>query len=199
MRKFLFVVVILFVIIGVITYNKSSQKFHIRANEGLAIATLKSFSTSQILFQASAMIDTNNNGVGEFGFIQELAGEKGRLIEPQSPLVSSSLMPDKNGIATKAGYHFCVYLPGSEGYKNAISETMTMLPTKNKEAAKLQEKHYIFYAWPVKYEKTGKYTFCITENNKVYSSDIKSTGKNKPSIEAYTPSNSTWKIIDFDK
>jgi hypothetical protein len=51
----------------------------IPGNEMAAIASLKNISSAQAQCQASGVIDSNNNGQGEYGFFAELAGRSTRV------------------------------------------------------------------------------------------------------------------------
>ena len=46
----------------------------IASNEASAIGTLRTISTAQAQLQATAVIDSNGNGAGEYGFFAELSG-----------------------------------------------------------------------------------------------------------------------------
>ncbi|WP_372366273.1 hypothetical protein [Candidatus Uabimicrobium sp. HlEnr_7] len=136
------------------------------ANEASAMATLKSITTSQMLFQSSNAVDQNQNGMGEYAFLQELTGQinvRGTNA-PASPGYLSSFNFEQ-GIAAKSGYYFYCYLPGTDtaiGEKNFSGEL-------NESAATLQEQSFVVYAWPESHGSTGNRVFAINQNGEIIS------------------------------
>ena len=68
--ELMIVVAIIAIIASIAIPNLLSARLN--ANESAAIATLKNISSAQSQCQASAVIDANGNGAGEYGFFGEL-------------------------------------------------------------------------------------------------------------------------------
>lgn len=137
----------------------------LKANESSAIATLRTIATSQAMFQSAGVLDQNENGSGEYGFLQELTGQqnlRGKNHAIPSPYVSS--MNFRDGIAEKSGYYFYCYLPGSGGKamgeKNAADEA-------DADAVSLQESNFVVYAWPVTYGNSGERVFAVNQEGEI--------------------------------
>ncbi len=141
------------------------------ANETMAIATLTSLRTVQAEFRQACVVDQDKNGVGEYGLLQELAGgavprggvsgrTPGEFISQQLGSVAS------NGIATKDGYSFLVYLPTSAGV--ARNEGQFTVGRGTAAFAPLQETWWCCYAWPTNRGQTGNRAFCVNQTGVVY-------------------------------
>lgn len=52
------------------------------ANEGAAVAALRSISTAQVAFQAAGIVDANGDGTGDFGTLEELGTLENANSEP---------------------------------------------------------------------------------------------------------------------
>lgn len=155
------------------------------ANENAAVGCLKSLCTSQYEFQNKKRVDQDRDGIGEFGFIQELAG----ISKVRSKNITDSLIAHEelatsasanNGIATYKGYCFACYLPSSKEYLRESAPITKMTLTKT--AIDMQEKDFLIYAWPENYGSTGIKTFVINNNGQVFVSGNSKTcysGKSK--------------------
>ncbi len=144
-----------------------------KANEKSAIAALKSLATAQTMFQYSAAVDQDDDGTGEFGFIQELAGVvnlRGKSAPVDTSYISKELgfsASNNYGIAIKNGYCFLCYLPSSE--TSWINEAVPLITINSKHAINAQENKYIIYAWPQNYGSSGTRAFSVTESGEIYS------------------------------
>lgn len=158
------------------------------ANESAAIGALRSISTSQALFQNGNYLDRNQNGSGEYAFLQELTGQRGRLERAVEPyFLTKSLEPNYRGVAQKSGYYFRMYLPGSKGFENAIAESAKLSDNANDDAISNQEARFICYAWPIQYGRTGKRAFCVTESGIILATDNNTqrySGNVEPTVNA---------------
>jgi len=93
------------------------------SNETAAIATLRNLAACQSRFRASGAVDTDGDGIGEFGTIRELAGSvplrtaAGRPGGTLSPPVLSPALErvTTEGWVEKSHYAFAVFLPRSGG------------------------------------------------------------------------------------
>ena len=129
-----FTLIELIIVIGIIAIvaaisipNLLASKLN--ANETAAIATMRHIVSSQAQIAATAKIDADRDGRGEYGTFLELSGavgvrqgfvagppsasdfsRKGEILNP--PILSSLFARvDANGFTTKAGYAFMLYLP----------------------------------------------------------------------------------------
>jgi len=144
------------------------------ANETSALATLKMISTGQEQFKNAVCVDVNVNGVGEYGFLQELAGTSpcrtaGGLDGPTNaaaPFIPRIMgMTDVQGRVMKSGYYFKLYLPGKEQAVSAGAR----VPAGDAGLAAARETRYCVYAWPIEFGRTGYRAFFIDMQGQPYS------------------------------
>jgi len=156
-----------------------------RANEFAAIATLKNISSAQAQCQASGVIDVDKDGKGEYGTFGELSGHQairdggGKTITP--PVLSRAFAGvDKDGIVTRSGYHFRIFLPQQDG--KGVAEGGGRRKQVDADRA---ETLWCCYAWPVEEGKTGARTFVITQTGDVLVVAKGYSGKRRaPSVSA---------------
>ena len=137
----------------------------VTANQSAATATMRSaIFPAQIQFQAGAYNDSDANGVGRYGFINELSGnvavagaEAGDLQLIMGPLAQP------NEPAQAVGYYFKVYLPHGKGraFKNAKQIRNAQLNAEGD-----MEMRFIVYAWPISAE-TGRQIFAMTQDGQI--------------------------------
>ena len=138
------------------------------ANESAAIATLRNLCSAQAQLSAQATLDADGDGLGEYGFLGELAGARdlrglGERLEP--PVLSSAfgvLEDDGNGdgVVQRSGYWFQVWLPGRSG--GAVAEPVS--PEAAVEVhADNAEIAWCAYAWPVEPGATGNRVFFVNQ------------------------------------
>jgi len=169
----LMIVVAIIAIIAAIAIPQLLRS-RISSNETAAIGSLTTLRTVQAQFQQAIVVDQDGNGIGEYGLFQELTGaEIARgAINPRTPgeFISQELgAVDANGIATKAGYDFLIYLPTAAGA--AVSEGDLGVPLPNVEVAAdapHQEVRWACYAWPVSRTETGNRAFAVNQTGTVY-------------------------------
>lgn len=162
----------------------------IQANEGSAMATLRSLCTSQVQMMKSAIVDQDQDGTGEYGFIQEMAGTaniRGKDEKISLPFMQTALgetAAKNNGVAMKSGYYFYCYLPGNERAIGEQAGKMPALSPGDSNAINLQETYFVIYAWPVEPGKTGNRAFVIDQSGEVLAcNDPNYTLANKPNPE----------------
>ena len=80
----------------------------LNANESAAIATLKNVGNAQRDFRERCVRDRDGDGRGEYGGFGEMAGAT-------PPLLSSAFARVVDGLVTRSGYCFCVWLPARGG------------------------------------------------------------------------------------
>ena len=145
-------------------------------NEISARTNLSMFHFEQGLKLKYGYVDQDGDGVLEYNFLQELAEmAPPRATGPKHPYYH---MPHEtfeakkygkvsaDGIATTEGYHYRAYLPSASG--TPIGET-NPLPAPNAADADLQEKAFIFYAWPATAGTGGQKCFVINQEGIIYS------------------------------
>lgn len=80
------------------------------ANESSAIGAMRTISSAEASFQAAAALDADDNGIGEYGTLAQLAGE-------DPPYIDDAL-----GSGTKQGYAF-VATPDAADAENGYTAT----------------------------------------------------------------------------
>ena len=171
--ELMIVVAIIAIIASIAIPNLLSARLN--ANESAAIATLKNISSAQAQCQASGVIDTNNNGAGEYGYFAELAGgvvTRGG-IQPITPPVLSNAFGnvDVNSQVVRSGYIFQMYLP--DNLSQGIAEDATPggdIGNDNGVDPARAEVLWCCYAWPSAFGNSGKRTFFINQGGDVLAS-----------------------------
>ena len=170
--ELMIVVAIIAIIASIAIPNLVSAR--LSANESAAIATLKSLSSAQAQAQATAVIDANQNGAGEYGFFAELAGgsparndESGGLgtefLDP--PSLSPAFATLSNSMVLRSGYIFQVYLPSAAGA--AVPEAPTGGAGGISIGASNAETQWCAYAWPSVFGNSGIRTFFVNQSGDV--------------------------------
>jgi prepilin-type N-terminal cleavage/methylation domain-containing protein len=141
------------------------------ANETSTIGSLRSLASSQAEFQARQIVDQDADGLGEYGFLQELAGTvipRGGVGTLDPPSISQSLgNVDATGVATKGGYVYVMFLPGGAGAE--IQEPpLGAFPGANAADANFEETRWCCYAIPQTIRNTGNRAFVINQQAEVY-------------------------------
>jgi len=193
----LMIVVAIIAIIAAIAIPKLLSA-RISANESAAIATLRSIAAAQQQFQASAAIDTNADGGGEYGYFGELsgidpmrvynggvgpaaaaaAGGAADILDP--PFLATAFgdvrTDSTNGAVTRQGYMFKIFLPGPNPLGAAVSG-FGEDPTGGGSAQIANigsdncEVFWCAYAWPETAGKTGTRAFFINQEGDVIQHD----------------------------
>lgn len=171
----------------------------ITANETAAIATLKAIGSAQAEARSGNWIDSDSNGVGEYGFLQELSGVRNtrqdtdgdRVADDEGPAALSRPILqvafgglDGNGQLLRSGYLFRVYLPRSgPRFEGERSVTSSYRRVHAGEA----ENYWAVYAWPRTYGSTGKRAFFMNQTGQILACKNDRTrysGSNSPSSSA---------------
>jgi len=132
------------------------------ANESAAAATLKSgIFPAEIQFQAGGYTDVDQDNIGEYGFLPELAG--GRNVGPDASIKLSLLSPQfAEPDAEVNGYRFTIFL--ADGMDGAVGDQAEPLPA---EGTDQRERSFIAYAWPVD-DSTGHRMFALDVHGMIY-------------------------------
>lgn len=143
------------------------------ANETAAIATSRNAISALAQIQATAKVDEDRDGVGEFaGFLEMSGGAVGRMAsgKPLNPPVLSSAFRTltKDGEAYRNGYLYRVYLPDARG--NGIGEGPEgFLP--GQISPDLAETTWCMYAWPAVGGEAGQKTYFTNQAGDVLATE----------------------------
>lgn len=162
--ELMIVVAIIAIIASIAIPNLLSARLN--ANESAAIATLKNISSAQSQCQASAVIDVNNNGTGEYGFFGELSGAqtvRGGSQRISPPVLSTAFGNVANSIVTRSGYAFQMFLPDDAAA--GVAEDATGGDTTNDNGVDPGQAETLWccYAWPQVFGNSGKRTFFVNQ------------------------------------
>lgn len=147
----------------------------ITANETAAMATVRGLVQAQLAFQARREADLNGNGLGEFGTFGEMSGNVPvraaaggtRFLEPG--VVNPSFRSiSAAGEMLRNGYYYRIYLPDAAG--DGLVELAgggAALPVDPQNA----EAGWCVYAWPQKYDTTGRRCFFVNQGGDVLFSE----------------------------
>jgi hypothetical protein len=148
------------------------------ANEANAIAALRQIAAAQDAFLAAKACDVDQDGVAEYGLLREMSGTiRVRTAADAStagPLVQPSLLPAAFGASNddsdlpRSGYLFHVMLPGAAGIGVPERSQGALAQALNID---LSETTWCCYAWPEKYEKTGRRAFFINQSGDILSTE----------------------------
>jgi len=138
-----------------------------KRNEMGALYALRSLVEAEEMFKRTASVDANNNRIGEYGTLAELAGTaplryRGSPLNP--PILTGSFGRIENGVLNRTGYCFRLYLPGAEG-KPTSERAEGGAPTGID--ATLAERHWCVFAWPQS-SLTGTRSFYVDQRGRVY-------------------------------
>ena len=134
------------------------------ANEHAAIATLRSIAVAQVRFQNEARRDRDADGVGEYGFLAELAeGDEAQPACLPRSFSETDSLPHGGTVVRRAGYLFQVFLPGAGG--GAVSRSTAGPSPSDVDRAELE---WCCYAWPADGPDHGRRVFFIDQDGAVY-------------------------------
>jgi prepilin-type N-terminal cleavage/methylation domain-containing protein len=143
------------------------------ANEAATVGSLRSIASAEAEFQSRQVVDQDNDGLGEYGFLQELAGSvlpRGAAAALDPPSISQSLgNADAAGLVTKSGYVYVMFLPGGAGAPVQEPASGGAFPGANAADAGVQEAAWCCYAVPQALGATGNRAFVINHQAEVYS------------------------------
>ena len=164
-KKLIKVVCLLFCIalVSLWQWNRY-QKWQIRKNEFCACEILRNIWNEQSIY-----VQKSNMFV-DFSELRKIT--KNELLQKLTDNI-------ENGIVTRHGYHFCIYLLSGES--NIYIGGQRWLGNKT------GHKNFICYAWPIKHGETGRFAFAIDCGRNLYmceNSVQKYSGNKKPFIKA---------------
>ncbi len=156
------------------------------ANETAALATLRNLASRQAEIRRSGTIDCDGDGIGEYGTFLELTGSVGVRKSADGSVKAGSLKPpllspalsnvDPEGIVTKSGYCFRIYLPDSAPTSGFVHETgpaekAGLKGGTAKVGVDVSEKFWCAYAWPVSRGNSGNRCFFVNQAGDVMQSN----------------------------
>lgn len=160
------------------------------ANESAAIAAMRQVVTCQSQCLNNGFVDADGDGRGEFGFFGELSGSipsrnlAGAVLKP--PLLSQSFQNVQNGMLSRQGYNFMIFLPDAGGV--GVEELPASYGNIDSDFA---EENWCCYAWPTNRGTTGRRAFFTNQSGELRfcSNEInKYSGANFPEPDAaYEP------------
>ena len=167
--ELMIVVAIIAIIAAIAIPNLLSARLN--ANESAAIATLKNISTAQAQCQGSAVIDANNNGLGEYAFFAEMAGTVTVRGSSQSvdPATLSAAFGTINAqsCVMRSGYLFRMFLPTATLTGSVEAASLGGGPGTPVVDANWAETLWCCYAWPSVAGNSGKRTFFTYQSGDV--------------------------------
>jgi len=173
----LMIVVAIIAIIAAIAIP-SLLRSRMTSNETATVGTLRTMVASEAQFQGAAVVDQDLDGTGEYGYLQELAGnmqanvprfvagQAQANIRPGEYITQVLGVVDANGIASKSGYLYYMYLPNAGGGTTGEAPGLWAGVPGD---ANPQETRFICYAWPSTYDQSGKRVFVVNQQGEVFS------------------------------
>ena len=163
------------------------QSARLSANEASALITIRALSQAQGQVTSRPSIDSNGDGVGEYGYFAELAGysvtrvDSGGMVGPGGP--DSKLVPNallaalgnvQNGVVTYGGYMFQVWLP--DATVGNLTAGIPEDPGGGKLAAPFPDPQngsvtWCAYGWPIVRGRSGMRCYFINEHGQILSYD----------------------------
>ena len=187
--ELMIVIAIIAIIAAIAIPNLLAAK--LSANETAALATLRNLASCQAQIQTSGKIDTDADGIGEYGTFLEMTGTvavrkklnvgtpntcdftvKGTQVTPAilSPALANV---DATGFVTKSGYAFMIFLPdGTAGIALFTHETGPAASVAVSAAigVDLSETSWCSYAQPVAAGNSGNRRFFVSQSGDVMQS-----------------------------
>jgi hypothetical protein len=143
----------------------------ISAFETAAVATSRNVISAQAQMQASAKVDADRDGTGEYaGFLEMSGAEVGRMAGKLVPPVLSGAfrIVSPAGEVARSGYLYRVFLPDARG--TGVGEAPGGF-ARGQVDADLAETTWCLYAWPETYGKTGTRTFFTNQGGDVLATE----------------------------
>ncbi|MBA3846154.1 MAG: hypothetical protein H0X45_05860 [Planctomycetes bacterium] len=140
--------------------------------------------TAQIQFQGGGYCDQDDDDIGEYGLLGELAGVRGT---PELPDTKLQLLREDYADGEHDGWRYAIHLPDRAG--GALREPVLAGPrASDPGAADAQEASWLAYAWPVDAQE-GAMMYAIDQSWEVYAQPF--TGES-PTWNALFGADGTW-------
>jgi len=151
-----------------------------------AVLFLKSVQACQGLFQKEALVDMDGNGIGRFGFFQELSGTMQQHFssKPDTAGAQSNegafkpLRYDRmtdSGVVVHEGYCFRLFLPVRKAPDQSVeflTESKGRLPETTRPGREAGEEMWMCYAWPLGFSARTDHAFYACQQGPVYHTQI---------------------------
>ena len=174
--ELMIVVAIIAIIAAIAIPNLLSARLN--ANETSAISTLRSVSSSQAQFQASAKADVDTDGTGEFGLFREMSGAVGVRTSATAGTVGNVLNPpvlsgafrtfNATNEVSRSGYLFKMMLPGAAGIGVPEVASGALGAAVDSDLA---ETSWCCYSSPASYSTSGNRTFFVNQGGDIVGVD----------------------------
>jgi len=166
------------IVIGLVAVAIAVQNMmapRIDRNDTAALRTLRNLVSVQAEFQATARCDVDGDRIGEFGTFGEMTGTEGIRTDATGAMRGSRISPallstalaamNEDGVVTKAGYCFRIFLPRAGG--GAVHEVKggTLSGPLDVDGS---EPHWCAYSWPVAHGNSGTLSFFIDQGGDVW-------------------------------
>jgi len=157
-------------LLGLVLFHLAVPNFHHanhrqpQANQSAAISTLRSIVAAQVRYQSAARLDRDGDGVGEFGYLTELAmpDEDGHGYL-SSAFSRPTLLPEGDAVIERSGFMFQMLLPGVDGGWVPESHPLTAMPDTDGA-----EVRWCCLAWPADHPGSGTRAFFVDESGAVF-------------------------------
>ncbi len=137
------------------------------ANQSAAISTMRSLHVAQETYRAAVTRDTDRDGEGEYGFINDLLGKgrpgEGRVAGARKLLSANFRREGRNYV--RQGYYFRVYLPADDGSPIGGHESSRRIRQVDGDLA---ESVMVVVAWPVNSGRSGGASFAMDAAGELY-------------------------------
>lgn len=151
------------------------------SNEQAAIGSLSAIRAGQQIFNTRGIVDVDQDGTGEYGFLQELCGvvvPRGRI----DPLGHGEILPEQlgrttNGVVRKSGYCFHLFLPSNDAAGGDAIPESDGAAAATVGDANAQEARWICYAWPISRGNSGDRAFAVNQTNAIYETNNNGAGQ----------------------
>lgn len=187
--ELLIVIAVIAVLAAIVIPNLISAK--VTSNEAAALATLRSIASAQAQFQSGALVDTDEDGTGEFGYFGEMSGATGLRdafgglggAALTAPMLAAAFQQVNDGAVERGGYHFRIYLPDIDGVgvpeaPNGGADPANFPDNDNSENA------WCCYAWPTRKGITGTRVFFASQGGDLAQSSNNGANQNYSGINA---------------
>ena len=154
------------------------------------IAEIEALGRTELRFREAAVVDEDNDGRGEFGFLSELLGYRPPRLseEPSAVLHDRELViePDRGyGFGCAGEYFITIYLPGPGGEGAILDPSILGIYGPDRVDPDQGEQQFILYAWPRDLEwksYTPPPVFAVDEKGVIHwcSPKLPYVGKRRP-------------------
>lgn len=183
LTELMIVVAVIAIITTIAVPNLLSSR--LTANESAVVATLRNIMSAQAQFHAATLIDTDEDGMGEYGYFGELSGATnlrdidGGLTAPNMtlPVLSGVFRSVRSGLVESSGYFFLVYLPDAAGVGMAEA-TSGGADAGNLPGADNCEITWCCYAWPANIHHSGVRAFFVNQHGIITQTKNMNAGQN---------------------